>query len=82
MDAPATGWPDLADTRFGTPSYPDMIDKKTYEIRQDDGKTVYKSLEEIGDDLPDHSPRYILLSYPLTLVRSIPRRAEPMCARG
>ncbi|KAM4057025.1 cofilin/tropomyosin-type actin-binding protein [Hirsutella rhossiliensis] len=44
-----------------------MIDKKTYEIRQDDDKTVYKSLEEIGEDLPDHSPRYVLLSYPLTL---------------
>ncbi len=46
----------------------DLIDKKTHEIRQDDDKTVYKSLEEIGDDLPDHSPRYILLSYPMTLV--------------
>jgi hypothetical protein len=45
-----------------------MIDKATHEIRQDDDKTVYKSLEEIADDLPDHSPRYILLSYPLTLV--------------
>ena len=45
-----------------------MIDKKTLEIRQDDDKTVYKSLEEIADDLPDHSPRFILLSYPLTLV--------------
>lgn len=29
---------------------------------------MYKTLEEIGDDLPDHSPRFILLSYPLTLV--------------
>ncbi|KAI2607477.1 glia maturation factor beta [Hypoxylon fragiforme] len=43
------------------------IDKKTYEIRQDDDKVVYKSLGEIGDDLPDNSPRYILLSYPITL---------------
>ena len=25
-------------------------------------------MEELGDELPDHSPRYILLSYPLTLV--------------
>lgn len=46
----------------------DLIDKKTYEIRQDDEKVVYKSLQEIADDLPDNSPRYILLSYPLTLV--------------
>lgn len=45
-----------------------MIDKNTLEIKQDEDKTVYKSLEEIGDDLPDHSPRFVLLSYPLTLV--------------
>ncbi|KAK1988452.1 GMF family protein [Colletotrichum cereale] len=43
------------------------IDKNTHEIRQDDDKVVYKSLEEISDDLPDHSPRFVLLSYPLTL---------------
>ncbi|GJC78141.1 GMF family protein [Colletotrichum tofieldiae] len=45
----------------------DYIDKNTHEIRQDDDKVVYKSLEEISDDLPDHSPRFVLLSYPLTL---------------
>lgn len=44
-----------------------FIDKKTHEIRQDEDKVVYKSLDEIADDLPDNSPRYILLSYPLTL---------------
>ncbi|KAL2281646.1 hypothetical protein FJTKL_11530 [Diaporthe vaccinii] len=44
-----------------------MIDKATKEIKQDDDKTVYKSLEEIGEDLPDHSPRFVLLSYPMTL---------------
>ncbi|KAK4158298.1 hypothetical protein C8A00DRAFT_28804 [Chaetomidium leptoderma] len=44
-----------------------MIDKQTKEIRQDEDEIVYKSLEELADDLPDHSPRYILLSYPLTL---------------
>ena len=49
--------------------YLDFIDKKTFEIRQDDDKVVYKSLDEIADDLPDNSPRYVLLSYPLTLVR-------------
>ncbi|PBP25598.1 GMF family protein, partial [Diplocarpon rosae] len=43
------------------------IDKKTLEIKQDDDKTVYTNLAEIGDDLPDHSPRFVLLSYPLTL---------------
>ncbi|KAK8079540.1 hypothetical protein PG997_007358 [Apiospora hydei] len=46
---------------------PDMIDRKTHEIRQDEDKMVYKSLEEVGDELPDNSPRFVLLSYPLTL---------------
>jgi hypothetical protein len=49
----------------------DMIDKNTHEIRQDEDQTVYKSLDEIAEDLPDHSPRYVLLSYPLTLVCTI-----------
>lgn len=48
-----------------------MIDKNTLEIRQDEDKVVYKDLESIGDDLPDHSPRFVLLSYPLTLVRTL-----------
>jgi hypothetical protein len=48
-----------------------MIDKHTLEIKQDEEKTVYKNLEEIGDDLPDHSPRFVLLSYPMTLVRRL-----------
>ena len=47
-----------------------MIDKATKEIKQDDDKTIYKSIEEIADDLPDHSPRFVLLSYPMTLVRT------------
>lgn len=47
-----------------------MIDKQTKEIRQDEDAIVYKSLEELADDLPDHSPRFVLLSYPLTLVRA------------
>jgi hypothetical protein len=46
----------------------DYIDKHSLEIKQDEDKTVYKNLEEIGEDLPDHSPRFVLLSYPLTLV--------------
>jgi hypothetical protein len=51
----------------------DMIDKATLEIRQDDEKTVYKNLEDIGEDLPDNSPRFVLLSYPLTLVSWVPK---------
>lgn len=49
-----------------------MIDKSTLEIEQVPGKKVYHSLEDIGDDLPDHAPRFVLLSYPLTLVTTHP----------
>ena len=45
-----------------------MIDKNTLEIKQDEEKTVYKDLQDIAEDLPDHSPRFVLLSYPMTLV--------------
>lgn len=48
----------------------DQIDKKTLEISQADDE-VYKSMLDLGDELPDHSPRFILLSYPLTLVCSL-----------
>ncbi|KAL5411153.1 hypothetical protein PMIN06_005242 [Paraphaeosphaeria minitans] len=42
------------------------IDKKTLEIRPRDG-AVYTNVHELADELPDHAPRFILLSYPLTL---------------
>ena len=45
----------------------DQIDKKSLEISQA-GDEVYKSMEELADDLPDNSPRFVLLSYPLTMV--------------
>ena len=61
--------PDGLFTTDTPPHLSDMIDKATKEIKQDEDKTVYKSLDEIADDLPDHSPRFVLLSYPLTLVR-------------
>ncbi|KAL6795369.1 hypothetical protein V8C43DRAFT_297725 [Trichoderma afarasin] len=44
-----------------------LIDKTTHEIHQDADKVTYTSLDEIADDLPDHAPRFILLSYPLTM---------------
>lgn len=54
---------------------PDMIDKNTHEIRQAlddyDEARVYKSLEEVAEDLPDHTPRFVLLSYPLTTVCAV-----------
>jgi hypothetical protein len=60
------------------PAGSDLIDKQTKEIRQDDDATVYRSLEELADDLPDHSPRFVLLSYPLTLVR-FPSSSSTAC---
>jgi hypothetical protein len=45
----------------------DQIDKKTMEISQADD-VIYSDLKELGEELPDHTPRFILLSYPLTLV--------------
>jgi len=45
----------------------DQIDKTTLEIAQADDAT-YNNIKDLADELPDHSPRYILLSYPLTLV--------------
>ncbi|KAL8371909.1 hypothetical protein RB595_001623 [Gaeumannomyces hyphopodioides] len=56
-----------------------LIDKNTHEIRQDPDQTVYTSLEELSDDLPDHSPRFVLLSYPVTLPSgrlSVPNTSE------
>ncbi|MCJ1486459.1 hypothetical protein MMC06_006636 [Schaereria dolodes] len=43
-----------------------QIDKHTLEIAQADEQT-YSNLQELGDELPGHSPRFVLLSYPTTL---------------
>jgi hypothetical protein len=48
-------------------SEPDQIDKKTLEILPEDD-TVYTNVQDIAEELPDHAPRFVLLSYPLTLV--------------
>ncbi|MCJ1312249.1 hypothetical protein MMC25_005923 [Agyrium rufum] len=42
------------------------INKSTLEIAQADDE-VYKDMQELADELPTHTPRFILLSYPLTL---------------
>lgn len=49
--------------------FTDQIDVKTQEIKPSSDET-YSDLQELADDLPDSSPRFVLLSYPLTLVRS------------
>jgi hypothetical protein len=46
----------------------DQIDKKTLEISQADDE-VYTKMIDLSDELPDNSPRFVLLSYPLTLVK-------------
>jgi len=43
-----------------------MIDPKTQEVRQASDET-YSDLQDLADELPDSSPRFVLLSYPLTL---------------
>ncbi|KAJ4336883.1 hypothetical protein N0V87_005099 [Didymella glomerata] len=42
------------------------IDKKTLEIKPVDDE-VYSDVASVADELPDHAPRFVLLSYPLTL---------------
>ncbi|EOA87661.1 hypothetical protein ACJQWK_08570 [Exserohilum turcicum] len=42
------------------------IDKKTLEVRPVDDQ-VYSDVQSLADELPDHAPRFVLLSYPLTL---------------
>lgn len=41
-----------------------MIDKNTYEIRKQDDE-VQSSVEELVEELPDNTPRYIVVSYPM-----------------
>lgn len=55
---------------------PDMIDTKTQEIKAAD-KETYSDMRDVGDGLPDSSPRFILLSYPLTLVSR--ESCDPPC---
>ncbi|RMY74682.1 hypothetical protein D0862_14070, partial [Hortaea werneckii] len=45
---------------------PQAIDKSTMEIKQVD-ETIYSNMQDLSDELPDNSPRYVLLSYPLTM---------------
>ena len=52
----------MVDNRFT-----DVIDNKSQEIRPEDGE-VYTKMVDLADELPESSPRFILLSYPLTLV--------------
>jgi len=44
-----------------------QIDKKTLEIHRSPDTEIYKNMQDLSDELPDNSPRFVLLSYPLTL---------------
>ena len=37
------------------------------EIKRADDE-VYNNMQDLSDELPDNTPRFVLLSYPLTLV--------------
>ena len=54
-------------TLWGVGIDADQIDAKTQEIKPSSEDT-YSDMLELADELPDSSPRFILLSYPLTLV--------------
>ncbi|KAL8871733.1 MAG: hypothetical protein Q9174_002496 [Haloplaca sp. 1 TL-2023] len=43
-----------------------QIDKHSLEIAQADTE-IYNNIQELADELPEHSPRFVLLSYPLNL---------------
>lgn len=48
----------------------DQINKETLEISAPDDE-VYSDMDALAEDLPMHSPRFVLLSYPLTLVSDV-----------
>lgn len=45
---------------------PDIIDKTSYEVKREDDDNIIDSIEELVDGLPDNSPRFVVLSYPIT----------------
>ena len=54
-------------TSHPLPPKEDQISKATLEIHQQTPAQVYSSMQDLSDDLPDNAPRFVLLSYPLTL---------------
>ncbi|KAG7193874.1 uncharacterized protein KQ657_005072 [Scheffersomyces spartinae] len=43
-----------------------IIDKTSYEVKREDDDNIIDSIEELVDGLPDNSPRFVVLSYPIT----------------
>lgn len=55
----------------------DEIDKVSYEIKLNSQiEQPVSSIEELIEEIPDNTPRYIILSYPLTL--SDGRKKSPL----
>ncbi|CAK7891772.1 protein Aim7p [[Candida] anglica] len=42
------------------------IDKESYEVRKEDDE-VYDNIEDLIEELPDNSARFVVLSYPFKL---------------
>lgn len=42
------------------------IDKTSYEVKREDDDQVIDSVEELAEELPDNSPRFVVLCYPYT----------------
>ncbi|ODQ82741.1 hypothetical protein BABINDRAFT_5663 [Babjeviella inositovora NRRL Y-12698] len=59
--------------RFGSARIPKIqavvyeIDRKTYEIKPENDGEAFESFEDLIEELPDNTPRYIVLSHPMTL---------------
>lgn len=54
-----------------------MIDSKNQEIRRE-SDDVYSKMDELADELPESSPRFILLSYPLAMVSILAEHPAPL----
>lgn len=66
--------------------YSDMINKSTLEIHCEEGDdggetgTVYTDVISLAEALPDNQPRFVLLSYPITMVTFA--RSSPLLISG
>ncbi|KAI3402918.1 hypothetical protein KGF56_004379 [Candida oxycetoniae] len=43
----------------------ECIDKESYEIKRDETESPIDSIESLIEELPENSPRYIVMSFPM-----------------